>query len=540
MNSAVTERLDSNPIRFAPFWIVLTVSAALWLVLFAIFPPGVQNFPLIDDWAFSRGAAVFAAGGGIHYFHWAAMPQLGQWLWAWPFVKGFGDSYTVFRVSTIVLSWLGLWAFYDLCARRLGSARSAAIAALGLALCPLFFMLSGTFMTDVPSMVFALIAIDFYDRALAGGRYLDLVLATMVAILGITTRHNLVVLPTVALAMWVLHPNRFQRWTYLASLIVPGIAAWYLWTWFKARTDIHSTDIRAEWTNWKYLLIMCYHVLHISGLAALPVWLVDPRPRAPKALVLGLLGMIGMAYWLWAGQGYLWYSGWFPAVDGLITAYGTYSPIQYVGPRPIVLTEPIRIGLTLAGCIGAAGIIDRIADQILRRSVPAGPLLVLAATQLPVVILPYYVYDRYFLPFIPAAIALCAPSQSWSRGYYRLVPIALYGLASLALMHDWLAWNSALWDVGRQAVHSGVKPLEIEGGLEWNGTHWIDAGCPVEPVEAGPFRLERTTSQYFPAVSGEQALAFEPPERSTIRGQRPYSQWLLPGEHQFYWVAAAN
>jgi len=518
---------------------VLTISAGLWIVLFAIFPPAVQDFPLIDDWAFSRGAAVFAAGGGIHYFHWAAMPQLGQWLWAWSFVRSFGDSYAVFRVSTIILSWLGLWAFYDLCARRLGSARSAAVAALGLALCPLFFMLSGTFMTDVPSVAFALIAINFYDRALSGGRYLDLVLATIVAILGITTRHNLVVLPAVALAMWVLHPNRFHRWAYLAGLIVPGIAAWYLWTWFKGRTDIHSTDVRAEWTDWKYLLIMCYHVLHLSGLAALPVWLVDPRPRAPKAFVLGLLGMTGMAYWLWAGQGYLWYSGWFPAVDGLITACGTYSPVQYIGPRPIVLTEPIRIALTMAGCIGAAGIIDRTTDQVLRQSIPAGPLVILAATQLPVVVLPLYVYDRYFLPFIPAAIALCAPSQSWSRGYYRLVPIALYGLACLALMHDWLAWNSALWDLGRQAVHAGVNPLVIEGGLEWNGTHWIDGGCPAQPVEGGQFRLERTP-QYFPGVRGEQGLAFAPPERSTVRALRPYSQWLLPGEHYFYWVAAAN
>jgi hypothetical protein len=279
--------------------------------------------------------------------------------------------------------------------------------------------------------------------------------------------------------------------------------------------------------------------LHISGLAALPVWLVDPRPKAPKAFVLGLLGTTGMAYWLWAGQGYLWYSGWFPAVDGLITACGTYSPIQYIGPRPIVLTEPIRIALTMAGCIGAAGMIDRVADQILRRSMPAAPLLILAATQLPVVILPLYVYDRYFLPFIPAAIALCAPSQSWRRGYYRLVPIALYALASLALMHDWLAWNSALWDLGRQAVHAGVKPLDIEGGLEWNGTHWIDAGCPGQPVDAGQFRLERTP-QYFPGVRGDQGLAFERPEHSTIRAQRPYSQWLLPGEHQFYWVGAAN
>ena len=44
------------------------------------------------------------------------MPQLGQWLWACPFVWLFGPSHVTLRLSTLVLSWLGLAAFYDLLA----------------------------------------------------------------------------------------------------------------------------------------------------------------------------------------------------------------------------------------------------------------------------------------------------------------------------------------------------------------------------------------------------------------------------------------
>lgn len=145
-------------------WVLLSSTLA-WLILFACFPPESQDFPLNDDWAFGRGALVFARGEGIHYGKWASMPQLGQWLWACPFVRLLRPSFFALRTSTIALSWLGLWSFYDLLRQEIWPGKRAALAAAAMAFHPLFFLLQGTFMTDVPALSFALASLALYVRA---------------------------------------------------------------------------------------------------------------------------------------------------------------------------------------------------------------------------------------------------------------------------------------------------------------------------------------------------------------------------------------
>src|SRR5919202_557944 len=86
--------------RAGPLACVLLASAACWVVLFAAVPPAAQDFPLDDDWAFSRGAFEFLNGRGVRYLNWASMPQLGQWLWAAPFVWLLGESHVALRLST--------------------------------------------------------------------------------------------------------------------------------------------------------------------------------------------------------------------------------------------------------------------------------------------------------------------------------------------------------------------------------------------------------------------------------------------------------
>jgi len=80
----------------SPLWplaLCLAVWGVLWVLLFIILPPGRQEFPLNDDWAFSKGVFEFARGEGLHYQGWASMPLLGQWLWAFPFVRLLGESH---------------------------------------------------------------------------------------------------------------------------------------------------------------------------------------------------------------------------------------------------------------------------------------------------------------------------------------------------------------------------------------------------------------------------------------------------------------
>src|SRR3954449_11747782 len=81
-----------------PLLLLLTTVAAAWAVVSSV---GLhrQDFPLSDDFSFGRLAFRFAHGGGIRYDGWPSMPLLGQWVWAMPFIRIFGDSFVTLRLA---------------------------------------------------------------------------------------------------------------------------------------------------------------------------------------------------------------------------------------------------------------------------------------------------------------------------------------------------------------------------------------------------------------------------------------------------------
>ncbi len=188
----------------------LLVSVAAWLLIFVAIPPARQDFPLGDDWAFSHGAIWFSHGQGIHYVNWAGMPQLGQWLWSWPFLQIIGLPHRALRLSTIFLSWLGLAAFFDVLQRENIDARLAAFATSVLALNPFFFISQGTFMTDVPALSFALLSLNFYYRAIGGKNLRWLAAATLLAVWSVITRQTMLAIP-LAFAVVVLRDRETRR-----------------------------------------------------------------------------------------------------------------------------------------------------------------------------------------------------------------------------------------------------------------------------------------------------------------------------------------
>jgi hypothetical protein len=108
--------------------------------------------------------------------------------------------------------------------------------------------------------------------------------------------------------------------------------------------------------------------------------------------------------------------------------------------------------------------------------------------------------------------------------------VLVSGAVSVALMHDWIAWNSARWDVGRRGitVHR-IHPWDIEGGFEWNG--WFDPGVvlpPVPPDRRG--QVLAFTASYFPHVSGRYLISLTHFPGIRCLEEEPYTLWLLPGE----------
>jgi len=525
---------ESGLMGASPLILVLLASASAWSLLFATVPPASQNFPLIDDWAFARGVRELARGQGIHYIHWASMPQLGQWAWALPFVWAFDKLHVALRLSTIVLSWLGLAAFYDLLRQENLGSRTAAFATAVLGLNPLFFLLEGTFMTDAPALSFALIALALYGRAIKSGHWHWLLTGTIVATLAVVTRQNMVLVPIAAgLMLMIRQPSLRRDPGWLFAIAVPVAFAVGTEIWFRARPDIKpmSPQIPMPLDALALLFVM----LHFCGLAAVPLLLLHRSRYSWSVFAIALAVMAaGMMCCMQFGGPPL-INRYFPYVGGVVTVYGAYGSTMF-GPRPTLLTDGPRALLTVLGCLAGAGLLATIFDRV-RAGDQLGLLPLFALLQVPFILVAPSPYDRYFLVLLPGVLCLaatCIPAPRWRRA--AALSAVLSGAAiSVALMHDWLEMNSALWKLGERQLARNIAPWDIEGGFEWDGWHAPDVETNALAVPPKGPRLPMTNG-FFRHVSGHYAISFTAFTVTLCLDVEPYRQWLPPGQGLLFFI----
>lgn len=562
---ARASRWPAWPLLFA----VTGLSATTWAVLYTVFPADDQNFPLGDDWAFVRGLSLCLSGEGAHYLNWASMPEFGQWLWAWPWVRWVGPAMANLRASTIVCSWLGLAAFFDLLRRDGVPAPRAAFAAACLAFCPLFFLLAGTFMTDVPALSFCLVSLALLVRALRSRGLGPLLASALVSLLAVTTRQNAAGLPlTAAVLLWRGPRQWWAAWAL--AVAVPLAVAAPLYVWFQGRPDILPVTPAVK-PAFAYLVTPLL-LLQYAGLAVLPALALRPRPSSWLAFGLVLaMTVAAAAFW---GASLQAVPSWqqsdlirpsfdpvplFPYTMPMVGPNGPFAGQFVLGFGPDYLGWWARLVLTGVGCVTAAGLVARLEKRGMKEnprgavSVIAGaredragdsltPLAVFTLIQFLFILAAPKVYDRYVLFLIPGALAVAvrpAPAgrRAWAGG---LVVLLVSAVVSVGLMHDWLAWNRARWTLGRKAVAEGVHPWQIEGGFEWDG--WFGPGPdrPEEPAavtaEKMPVRLPSGYDFRFWHVNARYGLAFNIPKGSHSIAEEPYSLWLLPRRREFHLV----
>ncbi len=536
---AAAPRAAAPSFRLPPIALPLAGSALAWAVLCVALPPARQNFPLNDDWAFARGAFQFARGDGLHYGGWASMPQLGQWLWAAPFLLALGETHFALRAATVALSWLGLWAFYDLLRQQGQPPGRAALTAAALAANPLFVLLQGTFMTDVPALSLSLAALALYGRSFRLGRPGWLLAACAVAVLAAATRQNTAIVALVAAVQLRRQPGLRRRWGWWLGTLFPAAAAAAIYLWFQGRADARA--LRPALPDPATFLSLPFVALHLLGLSAVPVLLAEPRLASRRVAAVALLFMAACAgACLYFGTAFP-YGGLFPYTENMLTPRGAFAGSRFTGPfvaghRPELLGTAARVLLTAAGCVAGAALADRFAT--VRRGAWTHLLALFTLLQIPFLVIAPDLYDRYFLFLLPGALALAwgedrgKREESPGRRWAALAALAVLGLVSLGLMHDWLAWNGARWELGRRALAAGARPLDVEGGVEWDGWFAPPDSERDEPPPS-PYPVLPFTKEWFPAVRGRYALSF-----SEIQGTRridaePYDVWLPPGRREF-------
>jgi hypothetical protein len=507
--------------RNYPCFIILV---AYILCILVVNPKG--EFPLNDDWSYTRSAFAFGSGQGLKVDEWAAPSLVGQAIYGGLFVKLIAPSFLVLRLSTLLLSCgiaMLLWSIF----RRIHVSKDfAGILILAWLFNPLQFNLSFGFMTEVPFIFFAVLAIYLY--VLYRDTCATWILILSAAVLGYAflIRQTalfffLALLGTVLMDASTPFLKRIRQGAGIASAFSVFLISYYLWTLARGGSTaaVHNKFEYLREISAQQIVGNAYGMLFYLAFMSLPVWLFLTRSiyclvkefqGRIRIVILAALSVVIAAgiFWFWTNcphEQYLPSSAYHPRMPFLLNVLydSGLGPITldpaYFGPAPnpiyphgwIVVTAIVAIGALLCGLLF---IIRWIQRQRLQQFQEQKPLFMFAGLSL-LGIIPFEIifshlregglFDRHVLiAALPFYLLLGLFSGEDKKNEERIsrfsawlpagIAIAALSLFCVAAMHDYMEWNRIRWDMGRSLLEQGVNPLFIVGGFEFNAWYNYD------------------------------------------------------------------
>jgi hypothetical protein len=492
-----------------------------------------------------------------------------QGYWPAPFVRLFGESFTLVRLCFLPFGFGVVLLQYWLC-RRIGlDTGMSALAAATVLACPLFLPLATTAMTDIPTLFFS---------------QLCLVL-TFAASSAAERKRFLWLLSAAAVAGFLAGANRQVFWA-APALAIPGAA---LCQWRKLRCWLGPAAIWTALTAAAYLLIRWHSaqpdvIIHIDagGAAALNKFLsrlaespfLSFQDLLRIALTLSLLCLPallpGLATylsrrWLRAAAVSLialyairrWNLILAPWMIDMVNQHVMLPPFSdMVGDKPEVLPLIFRSALTTGVLVILAGWAVRLWDttgsDIWRNRIlrwPGTPVARYCWVTIPcslvylgVLMLRFSVeqiFDRYLLPLVCVALPLLllALTQqrfgSWRRAGWLAVPaLGVYGLV---YAHDQFALGRARIEAGNRLMAAGISRTCVGGGYEFDV--WTQFRTSGRLGPAG----QRSQINYWiwqttPAVWPHYVVATSPvpPLKPTQFQPVAYRVWAPPFERNLH------
>src|SRR5882757_1510423 len=190
----------------------------------ATYPVAEMGFQ--DDWSYIRTALEFARTGHFVYNGWATA-MLG-WIIPWSalFIKAFGFSFTIVRLSMLPVTMACIYLFHANLVRFGIRSRNAVLGALTLGLSPIFLPMAASYMTDVAGIFVIVLCLYLCQRAVAAhsdrAAVLWLCCAAATNVAGGTVRQiswlgALVMVPSTA---WLLRRRH--------GVVAAGISLWVM------------------------------------------------------------------------------------------------------------------------------------------------------------------------------------------------------------------------------------------------------------------------------------------------------------------------
>ena len=508
--------LRPHPIRNG-LLCTLVVAAALS----ACYP--VAEIGFIDDWSYIRTALDFARTGHFIYNGWATAMLGWQVIWGALFIKLFGFSFTVVRLSTWLIALASVFLFHQILLRFGIAPKDAVFGTLTLGLSPLFLPLAAGFMTDVPGLFVILVCIYMCQRAVAAtsdrSALVWLCSAALVDVAGGTVRQiawlgALVMVPSTALLL------RKRR-----GMLLAGASAWAAsligifgcMYWFSRQPysvsegSIEKVPIHpAQLLHLMVLLLRTLLCLMLLLLPVLAAWLPGVRRLNLKArgrLAASILGVI--ALYIFLNSRSQLQKNILPWISHILMQLGVcLAPSSLMlGSVPATLTLWLRVAISLL--VIATGLV--FAEQMFAKNLhgegsafarrnsswrEVGWLLGPFALSYLALLLPRgihgLIFDRYlFALMVVAIVALLKlqdqqlQEQQFSTGDRRLalelpwlrwLVLSVFALYTVGATHDWFSMYRARILAISEIRASGVPRTAIQAGVEYDGWTQVESG----------------------------------------------------------------
>ena len=492
----------------------LIVITFTWAIAIILVNP-IGDFPLNDDWAYARSVKLLLETGNFQLPGWAVANLLPQALWGALFCLPFGFSFTALRFSTLVLGWIGIVATYLLLKEFASPQRLALIGTLLVAINPVYFCLANTFMTDVPHYAITVLSLYFYVVGIKKKSLPTIILALFIAIISFLIRQLTVALFAGYAIAYIVHYKAKISSIVTASilfLIVPigtqKVFSEIFWPKNFGNYGVKEQEVVSQLTyvNPEAITSFVYFflcTLLYLGCFLLPIAVVSfgvklksTKTRFAKSLLISLFLFISTTIGIWLGMK----GETMPIRGNLLIDWGL-GPLTLrstiLSPSPIPNNlEPFWFIVTIFAAVGAGLLSIFIALSIIEflfnrtESRERKSLTLLNNSTAFIYFLPLglgYFFDRYLLLLLPLTIVMMLTGIGKINGskfdlktnLITLLSIALIGIFTIGITHDYLSWNRVRWQALNDLMQQDIALNRIDGGFEFNGWYLYDPEYPI-------------------------------------------------------------
>lgn len=518
----------------------------------ALVVPIHQDFPIVDEPIYAEPAFEYARTGVIRISEFAAPNAVVETVVGGLVARALGEDLGVLRLSAMAITALSAPFMYVLC-RALGATRHMSVLGVSIYLfTPLAFTITHVFHTDPFATALVVISAGSLAATLAGWErpMTWLWTGSMAMAMGFLSRPQMLVLPAVAVFVWLRWGDKASRWKVLLVLAGPTlivVAAHSIWTQSVgepfirglARQDLIERGARdvlkviseTLLTTGIYigLFVLPLAPLHsvrwrgllTGGSRRVAIYTAATLLSMAVAMAVAGIGPFNLQTWISnAGLG---------GVDGSQLGSRPELPFALLALLTAVLYASAY--LLAMKTVQKKDCFDKQPGLRLAMILSAGFAFAVAISSIP---LHAHVLDRYWLPIVPLSVAigvsLSAPTRPRVGIAWMLTGIL--ALVSLAGTYDSYVVYREVNEYAADLLSNGLDRLSLDAGASWAGAEFgLQDDDPVKAFSRkGPFWVRFYAVDSNPTM----AIALSPISGFDVVERRSYRSLLHPEPQYLY------